>query len=72
MVVSDSFGGAARRSGRRCAYGLVARDVRHVGAYVALLPPLGYRVATFLFVGGLQAALERPRGCAAGRVVVAS
>lgn len=31
-------------------------------AYVALLPYLGYRVATFLFVGGLQAALESPRG----------
>jgi hypothetical protein len=30
--------------------------------YVALLQPLGYRVATFLFVGGLAAALEPPRG----------
>jgi putative tricarboxylic transport membrane protein len=30
--------------------------------YVVLLPVLGYRVATFLFVGGLQVALEPPRG----------
>jgi hypothetical protein len=30
--------------------------------YVALLPVLGYRAATFLFVGGLQAALEPPHG----------
>ena len=30
-------------------------------AYVLLLPGLGYRLATFLFVGALQAALE-PRG----------
>ena len=31
------------------------------GAYVFLLPWLGYRVATFLFVAGLQTALEWPR-----------
>jgi len=30
-------------------------------AYVALLPLLGFRVATVLFVGAMQAALERPR-----------
>jgi putative tricarboxylic transport membrane protein len=32
-----------------------------VGGYVALLPLLGFRVATVLFVGVLQAALDRPR-----------
>jgi len=32
-----------------------------VGAYVALLPLLGFRVATVLFVGALQAALDPPR-----------
>ncbi len=32
-----------------------------VGAYVALLPLLGFRVATVLFVGALQAALDRPQ-----------
>lgn len=30
------------------------------GAYVALLPVLGYRIATALFVAALQAALELP------------
>ena len=30
--------------------------------YVALLPLVGYRLATFLFVGALHAALEPPRG----------
>ena len=30
-------------------------------AYVALLPLLGFRIATVLFVGAMQAALERPR-----------
>ena len=32
-----------------------------VGAYVVLLPLLGFRLATLLFVGVLQAALGRPR-----------
>jgi putative tricarboxylic transport membrane protein len=32
-----------------------------VGAYVVLLPLLGFRLATFLFVGALQAALDLPR-----------
>ena len=32
-----------------------------VGAYVALLPLLGFRLATALFVATLQAALDRPR-----------
>jgi|SRR5215211_737660 len=32
-----------------------------VGAYVVLLPLLGFRLATVLFVGALQAALGRPR-----------
>ncbi len=41
---------------------LVARVFAIVGAYVFLMPLLGFRVATVLFVGGLQAALERPRG----------
>ncbi|HEY2967644.1 MAG TPA: tripartite tricarboxylate transporter TctB family protein [Casimicrobiaceae bacterium] len=31
------------------------------GVYVAALPFLGFRVATFLFVGGAQAALDLPR-----------
>jgi hypothetical protein len=32
------------------------------GVYVGALPYLGYRVATFLFVGALQATLEPPKG----------
>lgn len=41
-------------------YRLVVLAFAIFGAYVALLPALGYRVATFLFVAGLQAALEPP------------
>ncbi|MCK6450827.1 MAG: tripartite tricarboxylate transporter TctB family protein [Alphaproteobacteria bacterium] len=48
--------GAARR-----VRVLVAGVFAVVGAYVFLMPLLGFRVATVLFVGGLQAALEWPR-----------
>ncbi|MCA6116660.1 tripartite tricarboxylate transporter TctB family protein [Bradyrhizobium sp. WSM 1738] len=47
---------APRRNYRRV---LIAFAI--VGAYVVLLPLLGFRVATALFVGALQAALDRPR-----------
>lgn len=42
-------------------YRLVAIAFAIVGAYVVLLPLLGFRLATLLFVGALQAALGRPR-----------
>ena len=42
-------------------YRLVVIAFAIVGFYVVLLPLLGFRVATVLFVGSLQAALGRPR-----------
>jgi hypothetical protein len=42
-------------------YRLVAIAFAIVGAYVVLLPLLGFRLATLLFVSALQAALGRPR-----------
>ena len=42
-------------------YRLVVIAFAIVGAYVGLLPLLGFRLATALFVGALQAALDRPR-----------
>jgi hypothetical protein len=42
-------------------YRLVVIAFAIVGAYVALLPLLGFRLATVLFVGALQAALDRPK-----------
>lgn len=43
-------------------YRLVVLTFVMFWVYVGLLPILGYRIDTFLFVGGLQAMLERPRG----------
>jgi len=42
------------------AYGLVAVAFVTVAAYVALLPLLGFRIATTLFVAAFQLVLERP------------
>ena len=42
-------------------YGLVVIAFAIVGAYVAMLPLLGFRIATVLFVAALQAALDRPK-----------
>ena len=55
-------GGAPRRN-----YRLVVIAFAIVGAYVALLPLLGFRLATVLFVAALQAALDRPRTARNGR-----
>jgi hypothetical protein len=49
-------GDAPRRN-----YRLVVIAFAIVGGYVALLPLLGFRIATVLFVGTLQAALDRPK-----------
>lgn len=50
--------GAQEAPGR--AYGLVAIAFAEVAAYIVLLPLLGFRVATTVFVAALQLTLERP------------
>ena len=42
------------------AYGLVAGAFVVVAAYIALLPLLGFRIATVLFVAAFQLVLDRP------------
>jgi hypothetical protein len=45
---------------RNRAYGLVLASFIAVGVYIFLLPLLGFRIATALFVAGFQMVLERP------------
>ena len=52
-------------------YRLVVIAFAIVGGYVALLPLLGFRVATILFVGALQAALDRPKSARQWAVLAA-
>jgi putative tricarboxylic transport membrane protein len=58
-AASASAGSAPAFRGR---YRLVLLAFAIFSAYIYLLPVVGYRLATFLFVGGLQVALEPPRG----------
>ncbi len=65
------------RRGRRPArpplnYRLVLLAFLIFSSYVFLLPWLGYRVATVLFVGALQGTLEPPRTARAWGLVAAS
>lgn len=67
LIVQDVM---ARRGAGRPAAGTVQRWVHPlvlscfviVGAYCFLLPVLGFRIATPIFVAGMQAAIEPPRG----------
>ena len=61
LVVSDLLS-RRRAAAAPARYRLVLLAFAIFSAYVALMPVLGYRVATFLFVGALQATLEPPRG----------
>jgi hypothetical protein len=47
-------------SGPPRAYGLVAAAFLIVSGYITLIPLLGFRIATVLFVAVFQYALERP------------
>lgn len=51
---------AGEPSQPRRAYGLVLGAFIVVGAYIGLLPLIGYRIATALFVAAFQLVLERP------------
>jgi hypothetical protein len=42
-------------------YRLVLATFIEFGIYIALLPPLGFRISTFLFVLALEVTLEWPR-----------
>lgn len=53
--------GAPPPSRARRVQALVAGTFAATGAYAFLLPLFGFRLATFLFVGGLQAMLAWPR-----------
>ncbi len=53
-------------------YALVGITFAVFAVYVFLLPALGYRVATFVFVLALQIVLERPRSARRWTVVAAA
>ena len=58
---AGSVGAAEIPAGPPRAYGLVAAAFLIVAVYIALLPLIGFRIATALFVAAFQLALDRPR-----------
>ena len=68
LVVSDLLN-RRRAVAAPARYRLVILAFLIFATYVALLPALGYRAATFLFVAALQAVLEPPRGARWWRVL---
>ena len=65
LVLSDVLGrkeAPAREAGPKLNYPLVALNFGVFGLYVAALPGLGFRVATFFYVVAANALLARPRG----------
>jgi putative tricarboxylic transport membrane protein len=62
LLVADVRSPRARRQAPAVNYRLVVLTFAIFTAYVFLLPVLGYRVATLLFVAVLQATLDPPRG----------
>jgi hypothetical protein len=62
LVVSSLWRPERRPTAPAVTYRLVLLAFLIFAAYVFLLPVLGYRVATVLFVGALQATLDPPRG----------
>ena len=62
VAAATPAGGGAAAPGLSPNYCLVFLTFIEFGIYIALLPPLGFRIATFLFVFALQVTLELPRG----------
>ena len=68
---ASASAGAEAAAGPQPAYGLVAAAFAVVAAYVVLLPLLGFRIATALFVAAFQATLEPPRTLRQWAVLIA-
>jgi putative tricarboxylic transport membrane protein len=71
LLIADLWRRGDRPAAPPVAYRLVVLTFVVFTVYVFLLPVLGYRVATRLFVGGLQATLDPPRSARAWALVAA-
>lgn len=75
LVVQDAMAQRATRAERAAGeprnYRLVLALFAVFGAYVALMPSIGFRVATFAFVAAVQALLDPPRSAAQWAVLAA-
>jgi putative tricarboxylic transport membrane protein len=61
LIIFDLIGARKASPAQNLNHGLVLAVFVIFGVYVGALPFIGFRIATFLFVAGLQATLEPPR-----------
>jgi putative tricarboxylic transport membrane protein len=71
LLVSDLLGRGPRPAPGAVNYRLVLLTFAIFGAYVFLLPLLGYRVGTLLFVAVLQSVLDPPRSARGWAIIAA-
>jgi len=72
LVVFDFRSGKRAEAGPDANYRLVLLVFVVFGLYVGLMPGLGFRISTFLFVAALQSLLEPPKGVKGWAVVLAT
>ena len=61
LVVTDLLHPKSARAGERLNYVLVIEMFALFGLYVGVLPYLGFRISTFLYVGATNALLDVPK-----------
>lgn len=75
LVIADVLarrkGGPAPARAADARYGLVVAAFGVFAAYVVALPWLGFRIATFVFLIGMQVLLEPPQGARRWLLVIA-
>jgi len=72
LVVFDLVSRAKPQPPAGANYRLVLLVFVVFGVYVGLMPGLGFRISTFLFVAALQSLLEPPKGVKGWAVVLAT
>jgi hypothetical protein len=72
LIAFDLYSGKKQSGGSAANYRLVLLVFAVFGLYVGLMPGLGFRVSTFLFVAALQSLLEPPKGMKGWAIVAAT
>ena len=72
LVIFDFFSRTGKLPAAGANYRLVLLVFVVFGLYVGLMPGLGFRVSTFLFVAALQSLLEPPKGMKGWAIVAAT
>ena len=70
LVIFDLVRKEKAKLGPAANYGMVLLVFAVFGIYIALMPYVGFRISTFLFIAALQSLLEPPKGAKGWAVVL--